>query len=135
VPPRRKWWKNPAIIVPSGVALFIGILQYAPEHIWPTLFPPILTYTRIVHWGDAKELQRLSGNTLNPPKERTVRSVEAIEKTKGAAAAYGSTVYALPSGCGSQMYGASTYYSCGGVWYQPRYYGSQVNYQAVNAPY
>ena len=50
------------------------------------------------------------------------------------AAAIGSTVYALPTGCVSSVYGYATYYNCDGSWYQPQYVGTQVTYQVVEPP-
>jgi len=51
------------------------------------------------------------------------------------AAAVGSMIYALPPACAPQPYGGYTYYSCNGVWYQPRYQGTTVSYVVVNKPY
>lgn len=50
------------------------------------------------------------------------------------AAAIGSMVYTLPPACVTRAYPTGTYYSCGGVWYQPQYSGSQVTYVVVNNP-
>lgn len=50
------------------------------------------------------------------------------------AAVIGSTYYALPSGCPPYPYGGYTYYSCGGVWYQPQYEGDTVVYVTVPDP-
>ena len=47
------------------------------------------------------------------------------------AAIYGSMYYALPYGC-SPYYGS--YYSCGGMYYEPRYEGDTVVYVTVPDP-
>jgi hypothetical protein len=51
------------------------------------------------------------------------------------AAAIGSVVYSLPSGCGYRMVHGVRYYECGGVWYEQRYAGSQLTYVVVPAPF
>ncbi len=51
------------------------------------------------------------------------------------AAAIGSVVYALPSGCGYQSVHGVRYYQCGGDWYEQRYSGSQLTYVVVPSPY
>jgi hypothetical protein len=50
------------------------------------------------------------------------------------AAAIGSIAYSLPGGCGTVVVDGIAYRECGGVWYVPRYQGSQVVYVVVNAP-
>jgi hypothetical protein len=50
------------------------------------------------------------------------------------AAAIGSVVYSLPSGCGYRVINGVRYYECGGVWYEQRYSGSQLTYIVVPAP-
>jgi hypothetical protein len=50
------------------------------------------------------------------------------------AAAVGSTYYDLPPGCPPATYGGSTYYSCGGAYYQPQYEGTDITYVTVNDP-
>ena len=50
------------------------------------------------------------------------------------AAAVGSMIYSLPPSCVSSPYSGSTYYNCGGTYYQPQYSGTQVTYQVVNYP-
>ncbi len=50
------------------------------------------------------------------------------------AAAIGSVVYSLPSGCGYRVINGVRYYECGGVWYEQRYAGSQLTYIVVPAP-
>jgi hypothetical protein len=50
------------------------------------------------------------------------------------AAAVGSMIYSLPPACAPYPYGGYTYYSCNGVWYQPRYQGTTVTYVVVNKP-
>jgi hypothetical protein len=50
------------------------------------------------------------------------------------AAAIGSTVYSLPSGCYPTVYTGITYQYCGGAYYQPSYSGTQVSYTVVEAP-
>lgn len=47
------------------------------------------------------------------------------------AAAIGSVVYSLPSGCRTVYSGGVKYWDCGGSWYQAQYYGSNVGYVAV----
>ena len=48
------------------------------------------------------------------------------------AAAVGS--YSLPGGCVTIYYSDVACRECGGVWYAPRYQGSQVVYVVVNQP-
>jgi hypothetical protein len=50
------------------------------------------------------------------------------------AAAIGSVVYSLPSGCGYRTINGVRYYECGGTWYEQRYAGSQLTYIVVPAP-
>lgn len=51
-------------------------------------------------------------------------------------AVIGSVTRTLPSSsCVASPYGSLTYYSCGDTWYQPRYYGSNVEYIVVERPY
>jgi hypothetical protein len=50
------------------------------------------------------------------------------------AAAIGSRYYALPPACAPYPYHGYTYYSCGGVWYQPSYQGDTVVYVVVAKP-
>ena len=50
------------------------------------------------------------------------------------AAAIGSRTYVLPAGCALAPYGGISYQNCGGVWYQPQYVGTQVQYVVVNQP-
>jgi hypothetical protein len=48
-----------------------------------------------------------------------------------AGAAIGSVIYSRP--CGQTVVrGGTTYYYCGGVYYRPRYQGSDVTYVVVN---
>jgi hypothetical protein len=50
------------------------------------------------------------------------------------AAVIGSVVYALPSACGVYTVGGIAYQECGGVWYAPRYQGSNVVYVVIDDP-
>jgi hypothetical protein len=50
-------------------------------------------------------------------------------------AAIGSRAYALPPACAPYPYGGYSYYSCGGVYYQPQYQGDSVVYVVVNQPH
>jgi hypothetical protein len=50
------------------------------------------------------------------------------------AAAIGSIAYSLPGGCVMAPYGGIGYQQCAGVWYQPQYVGTQVQYVVVNPP-
>ena len=47
------------------------------------------------------------------------------------AAIYGSMYYALPYGCSAYY---NSYYSCGGMYYEPRYEGDTVVYVTVPDP-
>ncbi len=47
------------------------------------------------------------------------------------AAAIGSSYYDLPSGCSPY---ATSYYYCGGAYYQPQYEGTSVKYVVVEKP-
>jgi hypothetical protein len=49
------------------------------------------------------------------------------------AAAWGSVYYALPAGCAPYPY--YSYYSCGGVYYEPQYHGDTVVYVTVPPPH
>jgi hypothetical protein len=40
----------------------------------------------------------------------------------------------LPPACTAVKVNGLTYWNCNGVWYQPRYSGSQVTYVVVNPP-
>jgi hypothetical protein len=51
-----------------------------------------------------------------------------------AAAVVGSMYYSLPAGCSPYAYGGYGYYSCGGVYYEPRYEGDTVVYVTVPDP-
>lgn len=73
-PGPRPWYKDPRTVVPSAVVLLVGILAFLPylaDHIWPWIFPPVLTYKTVVHWGDPTEIQRLLGKTLDEPAATT----------------------------------------------------------------
>lgn len=50
------------------------------------------------------------------------------------AAAVGSMIYSLPPACAPYPYMSYTYYSCGGVYYEPRYQGDTVVYVVVDRP-
>ena len=50
------------------------------------------------------------------------------------AAAIGSTVYALPAGCGTTYINGISYYDCGGTWYEPHFVGTTVEYEVVEPP-
>ena len=50
------------------------------------------------------------------------------------AAAIGSTVYALPSGCSTVIVNGITYNDCGGTWYQPQFVGTETTYIVVDDP-
>jgi hypothetical protein len=51
-----------------------------------------------------------------------------------AALSYGTTVYALPTGCGTVVVNGISYYSCDGTWYQPQFVGTTVEYTVVAPP-
>ncbi|MFL5786331.1 MAG: hypothetical protein ACJ76H_17060 [Bacteriovoracaceae bacterium] len=51
-----------------------------------------------------------------------------------AAAVIGSIYYTLPANCATTYYGAVPYYHCGVTWYHPYYYGTTVQYEAVEDP-
>jgi hypothetical protein len=50
------------------------------------------------------------------------------------AAAVGSVVNTLPTSCVATVVNGVTYQQCGSSWYEPRFYGSSVEYVVVNAP-
>jgi hypothetical protein len=50
-------------------------------------------------------------------------------------AVIGSVTRTLPPSCVTRPYASLTYYYCGDTWYQPRYYGSNVEYVVVERPY
>jgi hypothetical protein len=49
-------------------------------------------------------------------------------------AVVGSMLYTLPPACNPYPYASMTFYSCGGVYYQPQYQGSTVTYVVVDRP-
>ena len=52
------------------------------------------------------------------------------------AAVIGSIVNSVPSsGCQTVMVNNIPYQQCGSTWYQPQYYGSNVQYMVVSSPY
>jgi hypothetical protein len=50
------------------------------------------------------------------------------------AAAWGSVYYSLPPSCAPYPYRGYSYYSCGGVYYEPRYEGDTIVYVTVPDP-
>jgi hypothetical protein len=68
-------------------------------------------------------------------RPRPVARTAAVVGTAAVTAAVvGSVVATLPPACTSTMVGNVVYQHCGSTWYQPRYYGSQVNYVVVSPP-
>lgn len=49
-------------------------------------------------------------------------------------AVVGSMVRTLPPACSAVFVNGITYQQCGGVWYQPQYAGSSVQYVVINPP-
>jgi len=49
-------------------------------------------------------------------------------------AVIGSMVYTLPPACSTIVVNGIAYSQCGGVWYQPQYVGTTVQYIVVNPP-
>ena len=49
-------------------------------------------------------------------------------------AVVGSMVRTLPPSCSAVIVNGLTYQQCGGVWYQPQYSGSSVQYVVINQP-
>jgi uncharacterized alkaline shock family protein YloU len=49
-------------------------------------------------------------------------------------AVIGSMVYTLPPACSTVVVNGIAYSQCGGVWYQPQYMGSTVQYVVINPP-
>ena len=47
---------------------------------------------------------------------------------------YGSTVYALPSGCVTTVVNGVTYQQCGSTWYEPQFDGTTTTYVVVSPP-
>jgi hypothetical protein len=62
------------------------------------------------------------------------RGVAAGTAAAVTAAAVGSMVYSLPSGCHHEKVNGVWYYRCGDVWYEQRYSGSNQSYVVVNSP-
>lgn len=58
----------------------------------------------------------------------------AVTSAVVTSAVVGSRYYALPGGCAPYPYSGFTYYSCGGVYYAPRYEGDTVVYVVVDRP-
>ncbi|MCC8361535.1 hypothetical protein LK996_00340 [Lysobacter sp. A6] len=50
------------------------------------------------------------------------------------AAAIGSIVYSVPSGCVTTVVNGIAYQQCGSTWYEPQYAGSSVQYVVVSPP-
>jgi hypothetical protein len=65
------------------------------------------------------------------PVARAAAATTAVAAT---AVAVGTVVNALPASCTMVTAGGVTYQRCGSTYYQPRYYGTQVSYVAVNPP-
>jgi len=49
-------------------------------------------------------------------------------------AAIGSVVYTLPPSCTTTVVNGVSYSNCGGVWYEPQFSGTSVEYIVVTAP-
>lgn len=49
-------------------------------------------------------------------------------------AVIGSIVYSVPPSCVTTVINGIAYQQCGNTWYQPRYYGTSVQYVVVVAP-
>ena len=49
-------------------------------------------------------------------------------------AAIGSVVYSLPPSCTVSVVNGISYQNCGGVWYEPQFAGTSVEYIVVSAP-
>ena len=49
-------------------------------------------------------------------------------------AAIGSVVYSLPPSCTVTVVNGISYQNCGGVWYEPQFSGTSVEYIVVSAP-
>lgn len=58
----------------------------------------------------------------------------AVTSAAITSAAVGSRYYSLPPACAPYPYSGYTYYSCGGVYYAPRYEGDTVVYVVVDQP-
>jgi hypothetical protein len=62
---------------------------------------------------------------------RPVARAAAVAAT---AAAVGSVVYSVPSGCSTTEVNGTTYVQCGSTWYRPEYNGTTTTYVVVSAP-
>lgn len=49
-------------------------------------------------------------------------------------AVIGSIVYSVPPSCVTTVVNGMTYSQCGSTWYQPQYYGNNVQYVVVDPP-
>lgn len=58
----------------------------------------------------------------------------AVTSAAITSATVGSRYYSLPPACSPYPYSGYTYYSCGGVYYAPRYEGDTVVYVVVDQP-
>ncbi len=112
----------------------------------------------VVIFGPLEELLAIVGRPLTPlsiagssrrvarrTARRTTRRMVAATTVVAASTApmvvtttgslpIGTTMAALPTGCGSLLSGGLTFYQCGGAFYQPRYSGSNLVYVVVMPP-
>lgn len=63
-----------------------------------------------------------------------VADVAATTAAVNTAMAIGSVVNTLPASCVSQVVGGVVYENCGGVWYAPRFEGTETTYVVVAPP-
>jgi hypothetical protein len=83
----------------------------------------------------ASEVLAVVGRPLTPmsyagvARRTTRRAVYA-----SAAVASTAALSTLPAGCVPSVYGAATYYGCGGTYYRPMYDGPNVVYVVATPP-
>ena len=66
--------------------------------------------------------------------DRWGHPVAAAAAFTAAAVAVGTVVASLPPRCSTVVVGAVTYHNCGGVYYQPVYHSTAVQYVVVDHP-
>ena len=74
------------------------------------------------------------GNSWNDHYHPVAAGVAIGATAAVTSAVVGSMLYTLPPACNPYPYASMTYYSCGGVYYQPQYQGSTVTYVVVDRP-
>lgn len=117
----RRSMSNPAIV---KVCLALFLIGLAAE------FPEVKFANKIF----VKEAEAYRGGPASPRggARRTARRTS--RRVTYRRVAYGTRVYALPSGCTTVIAHGREYYYCGGDYYRPYYQGNEVVYVVVQEP-